>query len=75
MIPLKRNIRLDKVNLRLVQTDKGEDDEMMTDKEVMTILRRLHSVSVSYPPDLEQLINAFKLCATVRLFLQVNLAG
>ena len=43
--------------------------------EVMTILRRLHSVSVSYPPDLEQLINAFKLCATVRLFLQVNLAG
>ena len=32
---------------------------------------RLYSVDVSYPPGLEDLINAFKLCATVRLFLQV----
>ena len=35
---------------------------------------RLYSVDVSYPPGLEDMINAFKLCATVRLFLQVIFA-
>ena len=35
------------------------------------MVTRLYSVDVSYPPGLEDLINAFKLCATVRLFLQV----
>ena len=33
---------------------------------------RFYSVEVIYPPGLEEMIGAFKFCATARLFLQVG---
>ena len=35
-------------------------------------LARFYSVDVVYPAGLEEMIGAFKFCATARLFLQVN---
>ena len=46
-------------------------DLFLDDLQSSKLEFRFYSVEVKYPPGLEEMIGAFKFCATARLFLQV----